>query len=277
MLFKLGFRSVALAAITLACALLCSSGILNTGEERNGLPQVMIVGVLHLQAHQDLHNVDLGDPLSPVRQKQIAQVAQRLLAFHPTKVMIEAQEENGKFEQRYRDYLRGAYTLGPNENDQFGLRLARLAGNKSIFPIDVPYPFDYEKLQAYAKAHDEQSILDRADAANFGNLLKQVNARTRSGTILDLLRFINTPKALDENIGWYLAIDRIGSANDFAGSDLCSQWWTRNLRIFSNIARQVDANDRAIVFIGQGHAAILRNFVRQSPEMQFVDPEDFLK
>ncbi|WP_414648582.1 DUF5694 domain-containing protein [Edaphobacter sp.] len=32
-----------------------------------------------------------------------------------------------------------------------------------------------------------------------------------------------------------------------------------------------------MIFIGQGHAAILRNFVKDSPDLEMVDPEQYLK
>lgn len=241
--------------------------------------QIMIVGISHLVARQDLHNFDLGDPMSAKMQAQIADAMQRLLKFAPTKVMIEAEYGNQSIRQQYQDYLRGDFKLGPNENYQYGFRLAALAGNKAIYPIDAQgFPFEFEKVQAFAKAHGQQGTIDEANGETFDKFQAGMNKAMATGQLLAVLRFLNSPEAFRENEGWYLVVDKIGSGDEYPGADLVSSWWARNLHIFSNVLRSVDSpQDRIVLFIGQGHAAILRNFVMNSPELELVDPEPFLK
>lgn len=242
-------------------------------------PQIMIVGISHLVARQDLHNFDLGDPMSQKMQTQIADAMQRLLKFAPTKVMIEAEYSNQSIRQQYQDYLRGGFKLGPNENYQYGFRLAALAGNKAIYPIDAQgFPFEFEKLQEFAKAHGQQGTIDEANAETFGKFQAGMNKAMSTGQLLAVLRFLNSPEAFRENEAWYLVVDKIGSGDEYPGADLVSNWWARNLHIFSNVLRSLDSpDDRVVLFIGQGHAAILRNFVMNSPELELVDPQPFLK
>ncbi len=239
----------------------------------------MIVGISHLVARQDLHNFDLGDPMSPRMQTQIADVMQRLLKFAPTKVMIEAEYKDETIRRQYQDYLAGKFKLGPNEDYQYGFRLAATAGNKSIYPIDARgFPFEYEKLKAFAAAHGQQSVIGAANSETFGKLQAGMEKALATGSLLDTFRFLNSDEALRENEGWYLVIDKIGDGNDYPGADLASNWWARNLHIFANIRRTVNApNDRVVIFIGQGHAAILRDFVNASPDLEMVDPEQYLK
>ena len=115
----------------------------------------MIVGVAHLVAKADLHNATWGeDALAPAMQTQIKRAMTRLAAFKPTKVMIEPNPEKPIYVERYERFLRARYTLGPNEDDQFGCRLGAMMRNPTIYPIDThtDFPFDYGSVQASARS-----------------------------------------------------------------------------------------------------------------------------
>lgn len=243
-------------------------------------PQIMIVGVSHLVAKHDLHNSTWSaDARAPQMQKEIKNAVRLLATFHPTKVMIEANPEKPMFVRRYKAYLAGKYTLGANEDDQFGYRLAKMSHDPTIYPIDshTSFPFDYTAVQASAKRNGEESILAAADA-HVAPLVARSDALEKQGRVLDDLRYINTPGALALNSAWYLYVNQIGDArNDYAGADLVSYWYARNLHILANIMHDVRPGDRVVVFIGQGHAAELDPMLRLSPDVRFVDPEPYLE
>ncbi len=257
-------------ALLLVPAQVCSQG----GAAK---PQVMIVGVAHLVAKNDLHNATWrDDSLAAPMQAQIATVVSRLATFRPTKVMIEADPNDPKYVERYKAYLAGAYRLGPNEDDQFGYRLAAITRNPTIYPIDaVNFSFDYPTVVASAKRNNDNDFLAQAES-HVQWLVARSNALERDDRLRDLLRFLNTPQALDANAAWYMYVNRVGSARDFAGADLVASWYARNLHILANITRALMPGDRAVVFIGQGHAALLRPWVELSPFLEDVDPEPYL-
>lgn len=242
--------------------------------------QILIVGVAHLVAKADLHNATWGaGALSPAMQTQIKLAIQQIARFKPTKVMIEADAANPAYVRRYKEFLNGRYSLGANENDQFGYRLAAMEHNPTIYPVDARsgFPFDYSAVQASAKANDQGAILAAADA-HVQPFLTRVNRLEKQNRVLDVLRYINTASALAMNASWYMYVDRIGNArSDYAGANLVSFWYARNLHIFANIMRSVGPGDRIVIFIGQGHAAILRPLATLSPDLQVIDAEAYLK
>ncbi|MHB8140786.1 MAG: DUF5694 domain-containing protein [Vulcanimicrobiaceae bacterium] len=265
--------------VLLACLALIA--IAPPAANASALPskaQVMIVGVAHLVANRDvIKNTWGASALSPVMQSQIREVVARLAAFRPTKVMIEASADNPLYVKRYKDYLAGRYTLSANENDQYGYRLAALSHDSTIYPIDAfNFPFPYESMVAWAQRHGQGGILTAADKATAWFINKD-HALERRDLLLDDLIFLNTPEALDANAAWYMYADRVGNArSEYPGADLVSDWYERNLHIFANITHSIKPGDRVVVFIGQGHAAILDPLVRLSPYLQFVDPETYL-
>jgi hypothetical protein len=239
--------------------------------------RIMVVGVAHLVAKKDLHNSGFDDPLGAERQKQIAEFIGRLAAFRPTKVMIEALYGDTKVEEQYQQYLKGSYELGANEIYQFGFRLAGLSKNTGIYPIDSRgFPFDFEAVKKSAEQNRQSAVLDEAEAETSPLRIREKEL-VEKGTMLDLVRSLNTDEAIDRNASWYLYVARIGSGSEYPGADLVSNWYRRNLHIFANIMRLADSpDDRVVVFIGAGHVKLLREYVKLSPDLEFVEPTLFM-
>ncbi len=164
-------------------------------------PQIMVVGVAHFVAKADLHNAQWSqDARSPAMQAQIRAVTARLAAFRPTKVFIEGLVTESKYAKNYKAYLAGKYALSSNERDQLGFRLAAMAHNPTIYPIDVKagFPFDYDAVQKSAKRWGQTGILTAADDHE-RSFIARSNSLEKQGRVLDLLRYLNTPQALSDN------------------------------------------------------------------------------
>jgi hypothetical protein len=76
----------------------------------------------------------------------------------------------------------------------------------------------------------------------------------------------------------YLALLRIGKAEDYPGADLVSRWYNRNLHITTNVARLSEGpGERILVLIGAGHGKLLRQFLGEMPGFEVVDCSEYLK
>lgn len=243
--------------------------------------QVMIVGDAHLVRRRDVYsNVYTNSPLSAGRQAQIADIERRLARFHPTRVLIEAPfRDRGKYADEYRQYLTGRFTLGADEIYQFGFRLAARSGNATVYPIDTWGPSIYDdnspigkRIDAYLKTH-----LTRVEDPEFHAFVAHDHYLEQRGTYLGELRYLNSDSAIQANASWYSILDGMGRDADNAGSMYAAQWYTRNCYIFSNILRVIRPGDRVVLFMGQGHKYLLREFVRLNPNLVYVDPLQYLK
>jgi hypothetical protein len=241
--------------------------------------QIMIVGVAHLVARNDIHTSQFTDnPLSPKRQAEIADIVRRLARFEPTKVLVEADMDDPVYARRYDNYVRNNYTLPANEVYQFGFRLAKVSGNSTIFPIDTDGPQLIDDATPVGKS------IEAFLKANFNNVddpitdasMNRDDAIERRGTYLDVLRFLNTDEAIRANASWYSVFDGTGRSADNAGAAYVSQWYARNCYIFSNILSVITPGDRVVVLIGAGHTYLLREFARLNPHLVDVDPLKYL-
>lgn len=242
--------------------------------------QVMILGVSHLEARRDVHNSVFEDsPLSSKRQAQIAEIIRRLSRFHPTKVLVEAPMDDPKVKERYRQYLAGQFALPADEVYQFGFKLAAHAGNSAIYPIDTFGPGLINDDTASGKRVVAFLKTDLASVStpSLKAYLSRQNALERTGTYLDLLRYLNTDAAIRANASFYSVFDGMGRDADNAGSLYVSDWYTRNCYIFSNILSVIRPGDRVVVIMGQGHKYLLREFVQLSPNLVSVDALKYLQ
>ncbi len=242
--------------------------------------ELMILGVAHLEARNDVHNAVFTDsPLSPKRQAQITSVVDHLLRFHPTKVLIEEHYGDTIWNTQYNDYLAHKFTLGSNEIYQFGFKLAALAGDSSIYPIDTWGPAivddsspEGKRINAYLAGHF-RSVKDPVSDA----FLSRSDEIQRTGTYLDLLRFLNTDASVRANASWYALFAGMGREADNAGSSYVAQWYTRNVYIFSNILSVIRPGDRVVVIMGQGHKYLLRQFAKLDPNIDYIDVLKYLR
>ncbi len=241
--------------------------------------QVMVLGVAHLVARRDIHNSVFQDSsLSPKRQAQIADVVRHLAQFHPTKVLIEAPIGDAKYAAEYRAYLVDKFALPASEIYQIGFRLAAASGDATVYPINTWGPTLIDdnspagkRIGAYLKANFTEVSTSEVNA-----FLARSDALERTGTYLELLRYLNTDQAIRANASWYSVFAGVGREADDAGAAYVAQWYVRNVYIFSNVLSVIAPGDRVVLVMGQGHEYLQREFVRLNPTLVDVDPLTYL-
>jgi uncharacterized protein DUF5694 len=237
---------------------------------------VAVVGAYHFVSKANWVNMQVDDPLSPARRVQIEELVKRLGNFHPTKVVLEHTSGSSDVEQHYQDYLQGRWTLGASENYQIGFRLAKQLGLPRVYMIQVDADLDFDAVDAYAKAHDQTYLVD-ASRQLAERLVRRAAEIQSKGTVLDVYRYLNSEAAIRLNDSSYTYLCRIGDDGNFVGADLVSAWHQRNLRMFAKLSRLSGPGERILVLYGQGHAYLLRDFIRQAPDMKLIDAESLLR
>ena len=95
----------------------------------------------------------------------------------------------------------------------------------------------------------------------------------------ELLVDCNTKESNTENVKWYLeTANKAGKTNNFVGAYLVSEWYRRNLYMYSLIQKLTENKDHKImVLLGAGHTAILREFLKYDSDFEIVELKDVLK
>ncbi|MEN6310988.1 MAG: DUF5694 domain-containing protein, partial [Acidobacteriota bacterium] len=186
----------------------------------------------------------------------------------PTKIAVESTVFLDKVKKQYADYLAGKYTLTRNEIDQVGSRLAKELGLKSVEPVDYDGDFPWQRIVNYAKATGKSRQFDQL-YAEMGAFFKQQGDFLPTHTILETLLFMNADERVAQDVGFYYREVHLGDPGDYAGPDLLTSWYQRNMRIYNNIVSLIDSPDeRILVIYGAGHLGWLRLAAESDPTVK---------
>ncbi|MFL5385963.1 MAG: DUF5694 domain-containing protein [Longimicrobiaceae bacterium] len=238
--------------------------------------QVLLLGAYHFDnPGLDLVKVDVPDIASPVKQAEVAAVAEALARFRPTKIAVEARPQNAvRLDSLYAAFRSGRHPLGRSEVEQLGFRLARRFGHARVHPIDIGGDLPFEALMQYAAAHDTPFV------SRFQRLIAQITAEQarmhRELSIGAILRAENDPRRIEWAHQQYVEMARVGAGDGYAGADVLAKWYERNIRIFANLQRLAEPGDRILVIFGAGHAAILRQLIAADSHLELLDVREFL-
>lgn len=266
-------RSRLLFALAMAAA--ASASAQQPPAER---AEILVLGTYHMaNPGHDIFNMKADDVLSPRRQAEMAELMGVLKKFQPTKIAVEREANDKRIANDYADYLAGKHELTRNEIEQIGFRLARELGHKAVYAVDADGDFPYPRLVKFAKATGRSKELDEI-SGEVGEMVKAQGAYLGSHTILETLLSMNSDERVARDVGYYMRQAHLGEPYDWAGADLVSDWFRRNMRIFSNIAQLAGSpSERILVIYGAGHLGWLRGAVAADPTLRLRKLADFAR
>lgn len=259
------------------CAVFVTPALAQSPAPTAPRAEVLVLGVYHMaNPGHDIFNTKADDVLAPKRQQEIAQLAQVLEKFAPTKVAVEADVYSQRVPKEYTDFLAGKYTLTRNEIDQIGYRVAREMSHKAIYPVDVDGEFPFQRVVNYAKASGKSKELEAMES-EIGAMVKAQNDYLLSHTVLETLLYMNADAKAADDVGFYFREAHFGEPGDWAGADLVADWYRRNIRIYSNVVRLIDSpNERILVIYGAGHLGWLRQQFANDPNVRVRKLAEFV-
>lgn len=91
--------------------------------------------------------------------------------------------------------------------------------------------------------------------------------RSPAKILTEALGYLNSEGAISQNHRGYQWLAQVGRQDSRIGTEAVGAWYAANLHIFENIRRVASApGDRVLAIYGQGHAKLLRHWVRESPD-----------
>lgn len=239
--------------------------------------EVLVVGTYHMNnPGQDLFNTKADDVLAPKRQAEIAKVIEVLERFRPTKIAVERNAGDSRIKKDYAAYLAGTHELTRNEIEQLGFRLAKKLGHQAVYAVDADGEFPYPRLVKYAQATGRQKELD-ALMAEVGAMVKADDAYLASHSILDMLVKLNADEKVAGDVGLYMRQAEFGEPWDWAGADLVSDWFRRNMRIYTNVMQIAPPGERVLLIYGSGHLGWLQYAFASNPRVRLRKLAEFVK
>jgi hypothetical protein len=240
--------------------------------------EVLVLGTYHMaNPGLDIVNTRADDVLAPKRQREIAELVAVLKTFGPTKIAVERNPNDERLARDYANYVAGTHELTRNEIEQIGFRLAKDLGHRAVYGVDADGEFPHPRVVKYAKATGRSEEFD-AIFSDIREMVKAQDAYLASHTVLEALQYMNSDARVAEGVGYYFRQAHFGEPWDWAGADLVSDWFRRNMRIFSNIVQLAHApNERLLVIVGAGHLGWLQFAFASDPTVRLRKLGEFVR
>lgn len=233
--------------------------------------KVLNFATFHLSGSSDAisSSVNINNPEV---KKEIEKIVNKLVEFKPTIICVEVPVSSSAGTNRiYQEYKvdQSNTTNWSEEINSIAFEVGRLSGVKNIYGIDSRLMFDYPKLTAMAKT--SESIKNY-----IGEYVKNLEKINDLG-ILAKYRVYNTDKFKAETLDFYNTLAVMHTPGNHEGAEIISDFYQRNLMIYSNFNDVPKNNgDRILIILGGTHSAYLDFFMRDHPVYELVNPQDFL-
>lgn len=242
------------------------------GPPAQAKPQVMILGTYHMHNPKaDVFKHEIRDTLSPERQKEILALVASLKRFRPTRIAVESDPRTSKRHEEFAAYVAGKRLLTANEIEQLGFRIAKDLGHPDLCLFDHQGPYPFPAVQEWLKKQGVDTDAGREQRQ------RRAEQADRQFTVGQKLAMANSDE--DLRLAHWRELKHIdaGEPVDGPGPNLVAAWYERNLRMFARLrACPRSDEERLLVIVGAGHAKLLRDFVRDSPDLDLVSPLGYL-
>ncbi|MCB2406717.1 DUF5694 domain-containing protein [Hymenobacter lucidus] len=258
--------------------------------------ELLLLGTFHFHnPGADIVKTKSFDVLAPKAQAELETMTGRLSQWHPDKVFVEWDwSKQAELDALYQLYLGSQYEQAiqakyakPSQRDfylkneivQLAFRTAKKAGLSRVYAFDyLKATFPYDSVQkAMQQAH--QDVLIQRLGETFNKVEADQNRKLSTFTLTQLLLDFNTPSSINENKGAYLDLfNKAGSIESFAGPWLVSEWYRRNLYMYSVVQKTVEPTDqRVLVLAGAAHTAMMREFAQYDSRFRLKELKDVVK
>jgi len=253
---------------------------LNLSTAQTKKKQILLIGTFHFaNPGNDITQINTFNIMSDKSQKELETISDKIKKFGPDKIFVEwkfsQQDELDKFYNKNTDSL---FKNSKNEITQLALRTAKKLNHKKLYGIDYRTRFPYDSLMMSMEKADQKDLMEKNKKMT-EQFEKDHNERISKSTLTELILYFNKKETDRENIQWYLEVaNRTGKPDDFTGPSLVANWYKRNLYMYSLVQKLTDSkDDKIMVLLGAGHAAMLKEFIENDPTFELVELSTVLK
>lgn len=256
--------------------------------------EVLLIGTFHFNnPNFDAIKTDAFSVMAERPQQELETITEKIKQFNPDKIFVEWDfDKQGELDSLYHLYVNGTYNsyiekykntdkfTFYNENEMFQLafRAGKKIGMNKIHGIDyfVDLPFD--------------TVMNAIKQAKQTDLMNEINGfvkksgedsnfKRKTMGLTQLILDLNTESSRNANAGFYLrSLNKAGSNESFAGAFSVSEWYRRNLYMYSLVQKITQSTDKKIVILlGAGHISMIKEFIELENKFKIVELKDVLK
>ncbi len=254
-------------------------------EEKKTI-DVLLVGTFHFENFNPENNSDIvqkqvSDVLTEENQAELKKISQRIIDFKPNKIFVEYSFKNQtKLDSLFNSFPKNADFKNQKRDElyQIGFRVAKKLNHENLYAIDTRTSFPYDSLLKQMKKAKQFDLIHK-DELELKQLEETANELFSSNKSLsEILFFYNQSEYRKSDVNWYLSLaNQGGEIDNFVGSHLASEWYKRNLQMYSIIQKSIERGDKRIMILaGSSHIAMFKDFIDYNPDWKTVELKNIM-
>ena len=257
--------------------------------------EVLLIGSFHYNnPNADGIKTNAFNVLENKPQQELEKISNQIKKFNPDKIFVEWEyDKQSELDSLYKLYVDGTYQkyidgkykgknkyalYNENEIFQLGFRSGKKAGLKTIHGIDYILDLPFDTVMNSIKTAKQTGLMNEINT--FMKVSgEKANYKRKIMGLTELMLDYNTDVSRNQNAGFYLqTINKAGSNESFAGAYSVSEWYRRNLYMYSLVQKITQSTDKKIVILlGAGHIAMIKQFIQLENKFKIVELKDILK
>ena len=249
--------------------------------------EILLIGTFHFRNFDPKLNLDISqtneiDVLTTENQKELQEIQKKVSEFNPTKIFVEfPYDEQNKLDSLYKSFSPTNYkNVERHEIQQLAFRIGKSLKLKKIFGCDFrSYQFPYDKMMETIKNAKQNDLIELEDKSITEFELEYNTLTKNRKSLLEVLYFLNDNVNRKKDLSWYSNFaNKAGTLKDTTGVFLASEWYRRNLFMYSNVQKRIDSKDKRImILLGASHIATFKNYIELNPEWKITELKELIR
>lgn len=257
-------------------------------QDKDTTKDVLLIGTFHYNnPGADVAKTKTFDVLSESAQQELQQMAGSIKAYNPTKVFVEwPYDEQKELDSLYRKYLEGTYFQNDSLSDfyrkneifQLAFRVAKANGHQKVYAMDYKTSFPFEEVIQAIEKNGQLELKDEIFKGISKFTVDFDNKITSGISLPELTLYLNTPEMREFSNDFHNNLMTVaGAPGDFSGPLLTSEWFKRNLHMWSLIKKNTSETDeRIMVLAGSSHVAMFELFINDDKRWSITELKEVL-
>jgi len=243
--------------------------------------EALLIGTFHYNnPGADVVKTKSFDILSESSQIELEEIALKIKDYNPTKIFVEwPYDEQSELDSLYNLYKEDRYYLIDNLSDfylkneifQLAFRVGKANKIEKIYGMDYTQTsFPFGEVMGDIEKNKQHKLKEKIENGISKMTIDFDNKIESGASLKELTYYLNSPEMRVFSNKFHNDLMLLaGNANDFSGSLLTSEWYKRNLYMWSLIQKNtLDADDRVMVLTGSSHAAMFELFINTNENWQ---------
>ncbi|HLW62397.1 MAG TPA: DUF5694 domain-containing protein [Flavobacterium sp.] len=283
---------IKLISILLLSTIISCKGDLNTentADTSGSKREILLFGTFHYNnPGADVAKTKSFDILSNTSQLELEEISSSITTYGPTKIFVEwPYKKQNKLDSLYQLYKEDNYFTNnqlsdfyqKNEIFQLAFRIAKQNGLDKVYGIDyTETEFPFEQVMVDIESNS-QTQLKKLIERSITKFTSDFDDMIESGASLKELTLAMNTKEMryaSNNVHINL-VSQAGAIDDFNGVYLASEWYKRNLYMWSLIQKYAsDSNERVMILAGSSHIAMIELFIKENRDWKIKELKEVI-